>query len=189
MPRSTSNRRSGFTLIELLVVIAIIGVLIALLLPAVQAAREAARRAQCTNNLKQIALGAMNYEGANGMLPSGSYPNVGDPTTTKPWPDHSVFERILPFMEQSALYNAINFNLTIYYNDNLTVEMTNLSVLWCPSDATVQVATPLVRVAAQTDGVGGLAFWNPAPLPPGNWTQGHTSYRGVAGLWINRPRA
>jgi prepilin-type N-terminal cleavage/methylation domain-containing protein len=79
----TSLRTRGFTLIELLVVIAIIAVLIALLLPAVQAAREAARRAQCTNNLKQIALGAMNYESSNGMLPSSSYPNVGDPTTTK----------------------------------------------------------------------------------------------------------
>jgi prepilin-type N-terminal cleavage/methylation domain-containing protein len=116
--------RAGFTLIELLAVIAIIAVLIALLLPAVQAAR----RMQCTNNLKQIVLGAMNYESSNGVLPSGSYPQVVSASIAKPYPDHSVFERILPFMDQIPAYNSINFNLTIYYNDNLMIEGMALDV-------------------------------------------------------------
>jgi prepilin-type N-terminal cleavage/methylation domain-containing protein/prepilin-type processing-associated H-X9-DG protein len=100
----TPRRRPGFTLIELLVVIAIIAVLIALLLPAVQAAREAARRAQCTNNLKQIGLALHNYEQAVGILPWGLGPNN--------WNDWGAIPLILPFLEQSALYNAINFTDT-----------------------------------------------------------------------------
>src|SRR3954451_17562082 len=116
--------RRAFTLIELLVVIAIIAVLIALLLPAVQAARDAARRAQCTNNLKQVALAANNYESSNGCFPSGSYSNFnGGPANStsttcatgvvkcKYVENHSVFVRMLPFTEQSAMYNAVNFSL------------------------------------------------------------------------------
>ena len=129
----------------------------------------------------------MNYESSNGVLPSGSYPQTVSPSVAKPYPDHSTFERILPFMEQTSAFNSINFNLTIYANDNLTIEGVGLSVLMCPSDSTVSMATPLVRVAAASDGINSLSWWNPAPLPPGNWTQAHTSYRGVSGLWINPP--
>src|SRR5881227_1802020 len=102
--------RRGFTLIELLVVIAIIGVLIALLLPAVQQASEAARRIQCTNNLKQIALAAQNYNGTFGCLPGGTYttPNYWD----SKWSENfSVFVRMLPFLEQKPVYDATNFSL------------------------------------------------------------------------------
>jgi prepilin-type N-terminal cleavage/methylation domain-containing protein/prepilin-type processing-associated H-X9-DG protein len=135
-----SPRRSGprgFTLIELLVVIAIIAVLIALLLPAVQSAREAARRIQCTNNLKQIGLAFMNYESSVGAfspttilvpVPTGA---AGTWSFQSSW---SAFARSLPYVEQSSLYNAINFDFTYSAKQNTTVEYTPLSFLYCPSD-------------------------------------------------------
>src|SRR4051794_21099585 len=105
-----SSQRRGFTLIELLVVIAIIGVLVALLLPAVQAAREAARRFQCTNNLKQIGLGLHNYEAVAGAFPP-SIVLAGSGNTAVWNGGWSVHGRILPFMEQGILFNSANFSL------------------------------------------------------------------------------
>ncbi len=133
------HARRGFTLIELLVVIAIIAVLIALLLPAVQAAREAARRAQCVNNLKQIGLASANYEGVNACLPPGGFISnaVGGGTLNNG--DFSAHTRLLPFLEQSALYNAANFSLPIknvsaaVESINSTVTQTRLGVFLCPS--------------------------------------------------------
>src|SRR5437867_8525511 len=109
-------RRKGFTLIELLVVIAIIAVLIALLLPAVQMAREAARRSQCRNNLKQLGLALNNYESTFHCYPPGSfipengsgYPCTGDgDAVMTDWAGHLIY--ILPYIEHSDVYNAINF--------------------------------------------------------------------------------
>src|SRR5688500_5993806 len=96
---SPRSDRDGFTLIELLVVIAIIGILIGLLLPAVQSAREAARRVQCTNNLKQIALAMHNYIDAAGTLPMG-VPFRTEAISGESWTNHSIFVSLLPYLEQ-----------------------------------------------------------------------------------------
>jgi prepilin-type N-terminal cleavage/methylation domain-containing protein/prepilin-type processing-associated H-X9-DG protein len=125
-----SRPARGFTLIELLVVIAIIAVLIALLLPAVQAARAAARRIQCTNNLKQLALAAMNYESTNGIFPPGQMK-----LTTRPPSGVTVFVCLLPFMEQQPLYNLWNFNsLKDNLHGSTARSATVIGGLICPAD-------------------------------------------------------
>ena len=134
MNRIAPRRRAGFTLIELLVVIAIIAVLIALLLPAVQSAREAARRIQCTNNLKQIALAASNYHDVNGCFPGGSYSPLVKPATWHFAQNFSCFVRMLPFTEQSPMYNAVNFNNNYGSYTNVTIAGVRLAMLTCPSD-------------------------------------------------------
>jgi prepilin-type N-terminal cleavage/methylation domain-containing protein/prepilin-type processing-associated H-X9-DG protein len=136
----SKRQTDGFTLIELLVVVAIIAVLIALLLPAVQAAREAARRAQCVNNLKQIGIALHNYINTNDCLPPAALPRYA-PTLNRD-SDFSAHARLLGFMEQQALYNAMNFNWGVF-NDNTgtpinsTVAVTRINAFLCPSGPTV----------------------------------------------------
>jgi prepilin-type N-terminal cleavage/methylation domain-containing protein/prepilin-type processing-associated H-X9-DG protein len=134
-----ADSRRGFTLIELLVVIAIIAVLIALLLPAVQSAREAARRAQCTNNLKQIGLGMHNYHSTHGTFPLGAGTTAGyTPAYCQGWGTWSAQALMLGYLEQMPLYNASNFAWAVGFSNgfpiNSTVSTSLLNVFVCPSD-------------------------------------------------------
>ena len=128
-------KRRGFTLIELLVVITIVALIVALLLPAVQAAREGARRAQCTNNLKQIGLALHNYHAGLGVFPPGSASAAFGTEDYGPGWGWGVM--ILPQMEQASLYNTINFGSQIPNRENQTVRITTLASFLCPSSPQV----------------------------------------------------
>jgi prepilin-type N-terminal cleavage/methylation domain-containing protein/prepilin-type processing-associated H-X9-DG protein len=135
-------RRKAFTLIELLVVIAIIAVLIALLLPAVQSAREAARRSQCVNNLKQIGLGLHNYHSVHNTFPLGVSSAVYDASMVYNVKQNmSAHALLLPYIEQKQIYDAINFNFgcedssgTLCYKVNSTGTNAQIKQFVCPSD-------------------------------------------------------
>ncbi len=171
--RSSSKRRA-FTLVELLVVIAIIGILIALLLPAVQAAREAARRSQCTNNLKQIGLALHNYHDTNRTFPpSGILHGDGVPmrliTTSNPSQvpyHHTWLVMILPFLEQGPLYDQTDKRLPIYGSSPQPVVSTQVAALLCPSSRKLDLSKTRNMAYTNYAGSEGYHWWTTAYLGP-----------------------
>ncbi len=163
------QQRRGLTLVELLVVIATVGILIALLMPAVLAVRESARRSNCSANLKQIALATMNYADVWGLLPAGVQFTFNYSTA-------SQHVAILPFLEQTPLFNAVNFDWNIWSAPNTTVLGTQLEIWLCPSD-TMASLTELYRGDLYLD--AGLDFFY-----YGAFDVSYTSYAGNAGTWF-----
>lgn len=171
-PGPRPNR--GFTLVELLVVIAIIGILVALLLPAVQAAREAARRMACQNNLKQLGLAVHNFESAKKVLPTGSESKPFPSAPTHPYNFYrwSVLAHLTPFLEQSNAYNSIDLNVPLYppsYQitpQNAKPASLLVPLFLCPSDKRQPVSQ-------FQDSTGATYDWGP------------TNYAGNAGSGMN----
>jgi prepilin-type N-terminal cleavage/methylation domain-containing protein/prepilin-type processing-associated H-X9-DG protein len=132
--KSTIMRARGFTLIELLVTISVISILMGLLLPAVQSAREAARRTQCVNNLKQLGLAVHHYHDTHGVTP---LMNDWRPTPVwGGWPFNAgIHVRLLPFLEQAALFESVDFDVRIYEAPNIPLLGAEMEFLHCPSDA------------------------------------------------------
>jgi prepilin-type N-terminal cleavage/methylation domain-containing protein len=171
--RTPRRIRRAFTLIELLVVIAVIGILTALLLPAVQAAREAARRGYCANNLKQIALANSNYTDTWGAYPLGVQFTFNYSTI-------SQHVALLPFLEQTPMFNAVNFDWTIWSKENTTIQGLQVSSFMCPSDS----------LATKIDVFPGDVLFDPGYdfLYYGPFDTAYTSYAGSAGTWFQHSR-
>jgi len=127
------NRQNGFTLVELLVVIAIIGILVALLLPAIQAAREAARRTECSQNLSQLIIAIHNYEMAWGVYPPGTIEKKGPIQNHAQGYHHGWLIQLLPYMEQKNTHRHIDRTVGVYHKNNAPVRQLTIENLLCPS--------------------------------------------------------
>ena len=188
--------RRAFTLIELLVVIAIIGLLVGMLLPAVQAARESARRTQCTNNLKQIGVALQNYHDGQRCFPSGYIDRNTNPKST---PDNDLGPSwgwasfLLPYLEESNVHSQIDFGQPVGVGSNMAVSKTSLAVHLCPSDSLSQPTFPVYDSSLTTIlatvaygnyvGCNGWeeCFWNAGGAGDGSGADGLVGGLGRAG--------
>jgi prepilin-type N-terminal cleavage/methylation domain-containing protein/prepilin-type processing-associated H-X9-DG protein len=189
-------RRPAFTLVELLVVIAIIAVLIGLLLPAVQRVREAANRAKCQNNLKQIGLGVYNFESARGYLPpNGSWATASVFFSGQPY---SVFARLLPYIDQSAIYQQVDLNRSTFSQPGVVGQ--RIAFYICPSDVSDRPSSTIPPTYPTCYGAGwgdwfsenfntgrfgngafpGVAYPSPGSLRPTDITDGLSTTVGFA---------
>ena len=167
------NLKHGFTLVELLVVIAIIGILVALLLPAVQAAREASRRNACLNNLHQLSLAVINFESIAGRLPpSAEVRKVNVPGNNGSWGVHG---RILPFLEQGALYQQVDLRLA--WDEQDVIDGLKISVFACPSDPEAAIVRTFSdnRPALWPSHLR-LQLWNVVCLQPAHGRRGQRRF-------------
>ncbi|MHC4179343.1 MAG: DUF1559 family PulG-like putative transporter [Planctomycetota bacterium] len=162
-----TQKRCGFTLIELLVVVAIIGILISLLLPAIQAAREAARRVQCMNNLTQLGVALQNYQSAHRVLPPGTIDPKG-PIRTKPQGYHmSWMVQLLPYIEERSTFKNIDFSVGVYNKNNAPVRAISIALFRCPS-YTGSTAMPAGSPVAWLSNYAGCHHDVEAPIDVGN---------------------
>jgi prepilin-type N-terminal cleavage/methylation domain-containing protein/prepilin-type processing-associated H-X9-DG protein len=159
-----ANRRA-FTLVELLVVIAIIGILVALLLPAIQAARESARRTQCTNNLKQLGLALQNYESAKGTIPGGSLGTIGGTSANYTSP-HTL---LLPYVEQSQILDLYDMDAGPFDGENFLAGSKQPNLLLCPSDSN------------HRESLGTMLGWTNYHANAGSWVRIGRYWDGVFG--------
>lgn len=179
-PNVRMSKRTGFTLIELLVVIAIIAVLVALLLPAVQQAREAARRTQCRNNLKQIGLALHNYHDVHNILPPGSVrPETPSglgiaPTANEIGVHYGWHAQILPFLEQAPLFQQLNVNSVYPQSSQLSLVQATMPAFLCPSSPSPNLNSDratstygLITTLATTNYVGNGGLQHVGGVPMG----------------------
>ena len=207
--------KRAFTLVELLVVIAIIGILVALLLPAVQAVREAARRMQCANNLTQIIIATHNYEMAHGVYPPGTIEKKGPIANLPKGYHHGWAIRLLPYIEQKNTYANVDFKLGVYHAKNAPVRMNPIRVFHCPSDGAMgpvsnyagvhhDVEAPIdvtnngvfflnsrITYEDVSDGSSNTIFFGEKIIDPNDlgWMSGTNATLRNAGLGVNAGRA